>query len=249
MANLKVVDAEQLEADLTSVADSIRAKTDGEEKLAFPSGYMSALDTIQSADSVYEEIEYKLTEGYKYYDYYFTRRRFTTIPMEMIRFIQNALGASHICEYCQYLVEFPSLTLLNESQLASAFNSCGVLEKVGVLNTPLVISFASCFSGCRKLHTIEGVDFSSARAVKYAFANCPELVNLTFNGVIKVTDLDLSSCTKLTHDSLMSAINALLDHKTAGTSGTFKLILGTTNLAKLTDAEKAIATQRGWTLA
>ena len=49
--------------------------------------------------------------------------------------------------------------------------------------------------------------------------------------------------TKLTHDSLMSIINNL-----ATVSTTQKLTIGSTNLAKLTDDEKAIATNKGWTL-
>ena len=48
---------------------------------------------------------------------------------------------------------------------------------------------------------------------------------------------------KLTHDSLMSIINNL-----ATVSTTQTLTLGSTNLNKLTDDEKAIATNKGWTL-
>ena len=57
------------------------------------------------------------------------------------------------------------------------------------------------------------------------------------------TAIDFSSCTNLTHDSLMSIINNL----TTKTSTT-KLTLGATNLAKLSDEEIAIAVNRGWTL-
>lgn len=78
--------------------------------------------------------------------------------------------------------------------------------------------------------------FSSARGIK----------SLTIEGTIGQNELNVSACEKLTHDSLMSIINAL---KTF-TDGTTKTVtLGATNIAKLTDAEKAIATQKGWTLA
>ena len=46
---------------------------------------------------------------------------------------------------------------------------------------------------------------------------------------------------------ILSILNCLKDYKDSGT--TYTVTLGATNLAKLTDAEKAIATQKGWTLA
>lgn len=57
-------------------------------------------------------------------------------------------------------------------------------------------------------------------------------------------NIDFSYSRQLTHDSLMSIINNL-----AEVSSTKTLTLGSTNLAKLTDDEKAIATNKGWTLA
>ena len=56
--------------------------------------------------------------------------------------------------------------------------------------------------------------------------------------------VSLSASTKLTHDSLMVVINGLQTVTTAQ-----KLTLGTANLAKLTDEEKKVATDKGWTLA
>lgn len=46
MANYKVVDADQLDADLTSVADAIREKTGGAEALSFPDGMVAQLKMI-----------------------------------------------------------------------------------------------------------------------------------------------------------------------------------------------------------
>lgn len=70
--------------------------------------------------------------------------------------------------------------------------------------------------------------------------------------------LDLSSSPLLTHESLMSVINNLYDlnltygvydeegNDLGGTLYRQSLVLGTTNLAKLTDEEIAIATNKGW---
>lgn len=60
-------------------------------------------------------------------------------------------------------------------------------------------------------------------------------------GFCKATSI--SGCTQWSHDTLIRVLNAL------DTVNNLKLTLGTVNLAKLTDDEKAIATGKGWVLA
>ena len=73
-----------------------------------------------------------------------------------------------------------------------------------------------------------------------AFSSCTALKNITIEGQIRY-NFDVKSC-PLTHDSLMSIINALGD----GLSHT--LTIGETNLAKLTQDEIDIAEAKGWTV-
>ena len=75
------------------------------------------------------------------------------------------------------------------------------------------------------------------------FSNCTSLTTITGNPNFKVS-LSLSACKNLTHASLMVVINGLQT-----VTETQKLTLGTENLAKLTEADKKIATDKGWTLA
>lgn len=84
--------------------------------------------------------------------------------------------------------------------------------------------------------------------LKYAstFKGCANLKNIIFEGVIG-ENISFLDSPLLTYDSIMSIINHLKDF--SGTTTTMKLTLGTTNLEKLTDAEKKIATDKGWTLA
>ena len=49
MANYKIVDADQLDADLETVADAIRTKGETTESLAFPAGFVTAISEISSA--------------------------------------------------------------------------------------------------------------------------------------------------------------------------------------------------------
>jgi hypothetical protein len=86
----------------------------------------------------------------------------------------------------------------------------------------------------------------TATAIGSIFYKCSSLENLTIIGQIKISGLSVQY-SPLSHDSLMSIINALADK--TGVSGTFKVTLGATNLAKLTADEIAIAEGKGWTLA
>lgn len=49
----KLVDSTQLNTDLTSVANAIRAKSGGSSQLAFPSGFVSEIGNIPSGETVY----------------------------------------------------------------------------------------------------------------------------------------------------------------------------------------------------
>ena len=57
MANLKAVDVDKLDADLTSVADAIRAKGETSGSLAFPDGFVNAVNDISSTEVVEPKIE------------------------------------------------------------------------------------------------------------------------------------------------------------------------------------------------
>lgn len=223
---MKLVDADVLDAGLTRVADKVREKAGTTEMLAFPDGYESALDSIESADSALAEVESLKSSGYTNYSSFFSNNHQLTnqIPTGIIRHISNG------------------------TDFTSMFYNCGALVTIPVLDTINGQNFNYMFCECRYLQTIEGINITNATSIKDMFYSCYQLANITFNGYIKLTGINLSYGGKLTHDSLMSTINALYDHATAGTSGTFTLTLGSTNLAKLTDTEKAIATQRGWTL-
>ena len=70
---------------------------------------------------------------------------------------------------------------------------------------------------------------------------------LTIIAIVNITNNTRIEQSSLTVDSLLSLFNALKDYSSEG--GTYTCTIGSTNLAKLTDEQKAIATNKGWTLA
>lgn len=109
-------------------------------------------------------------------------------------------------------------------------------------------SYANTFGNCSALETIEALRSDDDTIWNKTFSECTSLTNLTIVGTIGRNGFNVSEC-PLTHDSLMSIINALVDYSEDVSGTSWVCTLGSVNLAKLTDAEKAIATERGWTLA
>ena len=158
----------------------------------------------------------------------------------------NCDDISYMFNGCTSLKEVLNLTLAKNS--SRVFYGCSSLEKVLISGgAPSGTNGQYMFYECANLHTIEGLDLSQLTSYSNTFSYCSALENLTLEGKINYTGLNLLSCSKLTHDSLMSVINALADKSSA--SGTFKITLGATNLAKLTEEEKAIMDSKGWTYA
>lgn len=94
------------------------------------------------------------------------------------------------------------------------------------------------------------LDFSSVTNATDAFKGCTDLTTLAgFTGL--KANLSLSDC-PLTVESINNVINEMYDFNGNGlipSSEQGTLTLGSTNLAKLTDEQKAVATNKGWTLA
>lgn len=100
----------------------------------------------------------------------------------------------------------------------------------------------------KNLHTISRINLTNATNVTNAFIGATALQNITFEGTIPIS-VSFKDCTLLTHDSLMSIINALKDYSEDESGTIYTLTLGTTNQEKLTDEEMAMVTQKGWSLA
>ena len=148
-----------------------------------------------------------------------------------------------LCEEGEITLDFSQSWTL--SQLFYTLSGRAYLTRVGVINTTRAASLGQVFAGQSNLHTIIKLVFKEdgSQGISNLFTGCTALANMIIEGTIGKNGFNVSDCVLLSHDSLMSIIN----HLKSGVSG-LTVTLGSTNLAKLTDAEKAIATQKGWTL-
>ena len=169
-----------------------------------------------------------------------------TLP---VGFGQNATEIGSCFSNCEALVSLalPAGFGQNATKLDSFFYYCTSLASLAL---PAgfgqnATNLEYCFYYCTALTSLPLPDGfgSNATNLEGCFYKCSQLTNITGNPNFKVS-LSLQNSPKLTHDSIMVVINGL---QTVTSKQT--LTLGSTNLAKLTEADKKIATDKGWTLA
>lgn len=234
MAEYVVVDKEQLESDLTAIADSIRGKADTTESLAFPEGYIEVVDSLVSGTEIETLIDESgvldNTEGT------------VTEKVASITHIAEVLKAStilywantaitHIDFYIDWVIR---IDLANTKQLQ-------YIE--GIDLTKLITHPTYLFEGSNIVTINRPLDLSAFTSY-YRWLNafqCPELVNISFVPETINGSISFGQSSKLTAESIQSIIDGLAYVSTAQTLTLHKDIT-------LTDEQKATINTKGWTL-
>lgn len=132
---------------------------------------------------------------------------------------------------------------VNVTNMSEMFKNCSSLKTLSLFNTKNVTNMSNMFYYCPYLITVPRFDTSKVTNMNYMLSNCGNLEEIHMININ--ANINISSSTKFTREALLEVIGNLK----AQTSGTKTLTMGSTNLAKLTDEDKAIATNKGWTLA
>ena len=150
----------------------------------------------------------------------------------------------YMFSYCRSLTTIPALDTSNVTNINSMFYWCRSLTTIPALDTSNVTNMDSIFYGCISLYSIPLIDTSNVTTMFGVVYGCSSLTYLGgFKNLhISVNSNFLDQCPNLTVESLMNVINNL-----ATVSGQ-TLKFGNVNLSKLTAEQKAIATNKGWTL-
>ena len=163
--------------------------------------------------------------------------------------VKKLLDATKSCYYLFIAYEGTSIDGLityddtsNVTDMSSMFTGCSNLTTVPQLNTSNVTNMSYMFNNCSNLTTVPQLNTSNVTSMSSMFYGCSKLKSILMTGM--KTNFDISASTKFERTDLVTILNNL-----ATVTSTKKLTMGATNLAKLTDEDKAIATNKGWTLA
>lgn len=120
------------------------------------------------------------------------------------------------------------------------------VEYIRLRDTGKIYSWQKAFTGCLHLTgvTIETLSGATYVGEQKEFEGCTALTQVSIGALPNrnMSNIGFDDC-PLTHDSIVGLLNALPQ-----TTSNYSFQLGSTNIAKLTDDEKAIATNKGWKL-
>ena len=125
-----------------------------------------------------------------------------------------------------------------------AFFQCNSLTNITLPNTVQYLR-DQAFYDCRGLKTI-GIPNSTKEFGNRCFGLCSALENVVLESGFNANGLDVSASSLFSVDTLVSMLNALADRTSLEA---YTLVLGSVNLAKLSNEEIAIATEKNWTVA
>lgn len=171
----------------------------------------------------------------------------------------NVINMNNMFAFCQNIKTLPDFNTSKATNLSYLFAYMMNLTKSPNIDTSNATNVASMYNQCFALTDIPELDFSKVDNSYWILYLSHNLKNLGgfknfgkgFTTVREANSdynaLDMERASQLTHESLINIINKVYDIKSMGLE-TQRIRIGTTNVAKLTAEEIAIATNKGWTV-
>lgn len=198
-------------------------------------------------------------EGRTDYSYAFINNGAIEIkPTQVI----NASSISYILMNCSNLVDASPIVINLTSDKPNCLSicmGCVLMEKPPTINftgenAHVIRSYVCAFTNCIHLKSAviwlgDGTQSPSGERTDMAntFMNCGELQSLAFTGKGSPKNLDLSSCKKLTVESIETLETALMD-VSEETAGTYEITISSETAALMPAELTAAFTAKGWTL-
>ena len=169
----------------------------------------------------------------------------------------NVMDMQYMFNYCTALVSIPLFDTSNVTNMSYMFANCSSLVTIPQFDTSSVTDTSYMFAACASLESIPLLDFGKVVNLGYIFGfSRNEIVTHLggFKDLGKVSSISgtnsssfLPFLPNITKESVLNVLNNLYDRKSNGLS-VLTLKLHANHLAMLSDEEKAIATNKGWTL-
>lgn len=223
MPNYKVVDADQLEEDLSIIAAAIRTKTGRQERLDFPDEFVSEIEGIEGStedlNAVLTEQEALIAELQAV-----LRRKVASVVNPVIEPLEVTGNGTYAAPdgvdgYSPVTVNVPTgggddvarsivnktITAYSDNEIttvgAYAFNGCNKMTSVNLQNATSVGQYA--FDGCSAL---TDVNLPNAKTVGgNAFQNCTSLTKLDLPKATVLNGYLVSGCSSLTELNMPNA--------------------------------------------
>ena len=197
---------------------------------------------------------------------YYLFRRFQGEELDTLNFtFPSETNLESMCYMCYNLKKINMSNMISEniSNCYMTFSSCSKLETI-IFPDDIGTKFGATnieqmFRACINLTTLPLINASNVINIYWLFYQTKNITNLggfrnlgeayltTQSANYKDYRLDLSPCSLLTKQSIINVLNNLYDIASKGCN-TQSIVLGSTNIAKLTEDEIAIATNKGWTV-
>ena len=168
---------------------------------------------------------------------FYNCKSLTSVPLFDTNSVEDM---SSMFSNCSKLTAIPSFDTSNVTSMNYMFENCRSLTSVPSFDTTNVTDMSGMFSSCSSLTSVPSFDASNVTDMYDMFLDCSSLETIHMINID--ADLDISASTRFTREALLEIIGNLK-------TDTNTLTMGETNLAKLTEEDKAIATNKGWTLA
>lgn len=201
MATFKAVNVEQLDTDLTNIANAIKNKSGLNENLEFPDGFIEAVNSIAVGD---EEVQ-NLVKKAQTHD-----------------FIQEHFINYKKTSQCTLFANNPNITEIPEFDFSQIINfyrlfyNCTNLTNIHAIDTSNGENFGEMFRGCTSLLEIPPLNTSKGKNMEKMFANykgasLPWAIDTTnsttfermFDQASKLEEITLSSTYNATNFSYM----------------------------------------------
>ena len=239
--------------EFTSVAEAIRTKGGTTAQLAWPAGFVQAVDAIQTGGGDYEFLSKATHIEFANINSFGAENVVLNLPN--VHWMDNM-----ICPNGYYSPNTENKTVkhitINSSEKPVTFyhivspqgGSGGYIDQLLnriTLNvdTSQATNFKQAFWGNNNLKTIDGfpLDFSSVTNAVGAFAGCYGLEEIRFSENTIHVDISIDNCGRLSSESVQSIIDGLA---TISESKSIHL----NHALSISDSQKAQITSKNWTL-